>query len=81
MDEQRLQQALSTEELEPDTFTRLCQLFGGGGSNGFWAAARRHDWETARQLVNEAPMVPARTRRWLNKNGEAGGYHPIFPEV
>jgi hypothetical protein len=77
LDEQHLQELLESEQAN-DSFTSLCRFFGGGGCPAFWAAARIHDWESAVILCDYEPVVPQRTRNWLNKHADCD---PPLPEV
>ena len=78
MDEQRFQELLNSKQAK-DSFTKLCQFFGGGGSTAFWAAVRLHDWESAAALCDSAPSVPQRTRKWLNNDAATHSYQPYLP--
>lgn len=67
MDEQQLRETLASETVG-DSFTKLCRLFGGGGSNAFWHAVCAHEHERASSLCDVDPIVPQRTRDWLNRD-------------
>lgn len=77
IDEQRLQELLSSE-YAGDSFNRACQFVGGGGCLAFWVAIRIYDFESAGLLCNDEPVVPQRTRNWLNKHANCD---PPLPEV
>lgn len=80
MDEQNLQEALERKPTG-DTFTKLCQFFGSGGSAAFWEAVRMHEWERAATLCDSDPTVPQRTRDWLNRDAETHGYQSYLPSL
>lgn len=67
MDEQQLLVTLKCDEVS-NMFLRLCRFFGGGGSDDFWTAVCTHNWEDAATLCDEYPVVPQRTRHWLNRD-------------